>query len=320
MNDFPPDRDAADRFRRIRTVCLSGLGLLLVSTLPFYSLWGLSIEWLSALPALGGLAALLVLALYFARYPGRPSERALGDMTAVVALIVALAIVLTPAQYLAVALRRPLVDSWLARADAVMRVNVSALAAWTRSHPAVDTALRVAYFTLLPQFVVAPLLLGIVFRSRERLWEFTFHFYACALITLASLALFPAACPLQYFHFTPTISQARVVAHINALRAGTFGPLRFGEMEGLVSIPSFHAAGGLFVTWAFRGRKVVCAMFGLVNAVLILAAVLSGVHYLVDVLASFGLFGLSVLVYARLLQPASASALASDSLAKPAAA
>jgi membrane-associated phospholipid phosphatase len=294
---------------RVLSVCAGGLALLAALTVPFYGRYGLDVLWASAAGAAAGLLVLVALALYFIRYPGRPEERALGDMVLVLSLVVALVILLTPAQYLAVALKRPLIDPWLAQADARLGINVPALAAWTRSHPGFDALLQAGYFTLLPQFIVAPLLLGIVFRSRERLWEYTFHFYTCALATLAALAIFPAACAFQYFHFSSTISQAHFISHFNAVRAGTFGPLRFGELEGLVSMPSFHVAGGLFVTWALRERRVVCTMFALLNVILILATVLSGAHYFVDVIASFGLFAVSALAYSRLsLAPSSSKA------------
>jgi hypothetical protein len=298
---LPPDELMSRR--RVARICVAGLALLGILTVPFYGRFGLDVDWPSAGGAVAGLLVLVGLTLYFVRYPGRPDERSLGDMAYVMSLIVALVILLTPAQYLAVATRRPLIDPWLARADALLGIHVPALAAWTRQHPTWDAVLETGYFTLLPQFIATPLLLGIVFKSRERLWEFVFHFYSCALITLLALALFPAACAFQYFHFNSTLSQSLFIAHFNGVRAGTFGPLHFGDLQGMVSMPSFHAAGAFFVTWAFRDRRIVCACFCAVNVVLIAATVLSGAHYFIDILASVALFGASLLAYAR-LQPA----------------
>jgi hypothetical protein len=315
MNHPLPDTVFPSR-QRVSGACLAALAALAATTIPFYGHFGLEVEWLSAGGAVAGLAVLIGLTLYFVRYPGRPEERALGDMAFVMSLVVALVILLTPAQYLAVAVHRPLVDPWLARADAMLGIHVPALAAWTRQHRLLDAVLQAGYFTLLPQFILAPLLLGIVFKSRERLWEYVFHFYFCALITLLALAVFPAACAFQYFQFSSTISQTLFIAHFNAVRAGTFGPLHFGDLQGMVSMPSFHVAGALFVTWAFRDRRLLCACFCAVNVVLIASTVLSGAHYFIDILASMALFGGSILAYAR-LRPATA---ASEPLAKPAAA
>ena len=57
--------------------------------------------------------------------------------------------------------------------------------------------------------------------------------------------------------FTPTIDQARVVRQIGALRAGTFHVIDFTDLEGLITMPSFHAAGAMMVTWAFRRHRAV---------------------------------------------------------------
>jgi hypothetical protein len=109
-------------------------------------------------------------------------------------------------------------------------------------HAAVDTILRASYFTLLPQFVrdrrARPL--G---RDRDRLWEYCFHFEFCLLVTIACLALWPAACAFVHYGFQSTIDHIRFIDHFSALRQGTYHVIRFDYLEGLVSMPSFHTAG-----------------------------------------------------------------------------
>jgi len=85
----------------------------------------------------------------------------------------------------------------------------------------------------------------------ERLWEFAFHFHFCALVTLAASGLFPAECAFTFYGFESLIDQGRFIHHFESLRAGTFQTIRFNDI-GLISFPSFHAAGALMVTWAFR--------------------------------------------------------------------
>ena len=283
--------------RAIIGTCLTGLALLAVLTVPFYSTFGLHVNWASMLPYVSLLATLVGLTAYLVRHPGPPRERAFGDVTGAMSLIVALLILLTPAQYLAVAQQRPLIDHWLAAADALMGVHVPSLTDWTRAHPFVDQGLRIAYFSLGAQFVATPLLLGIAFKSAQRVWEFTFHFFACLLVALAALAVFPAACAFQFYGFESTIDQARFIAHFNGVREGVFNTIHFDDLEGLVSMPSFHVAGGIFVTWAFRDRVAVASAVGLLNLGLMAATVLTGAHYFIDLLASAILFAVSVLAY-----------------------
>jgi hypothetical protein len=95
---------------------------------------------------------------------------------------------------------------------------------------------------------------------------------------LAALAVFPAAHAFQFYGFESTIDQTRLIAHFNGVREGVFNTIDFDDLEGLVSMPSFHAAGGIFVTWAFRDRVAVASAVGLLNLGLMAATVLTGAH------------------------------------------
>ena len=120
-------------------------------------------------------------------------------------------------------------------------------------------------------------------------------------MTVASLALFPAACAFSYYGFESTLPQGRFLAHFNGFRTGSLSVIRFDDLEGLISMPSFHVAGGLMLTWAFRGYRVVW-VFAVLNGLLMAATVLSGAHYGVDLPATALLFGASVVVHRLLLR------------------
>ena len=188
--------------------------------------------------------------------PGRTRrDWIVAETVAVLILILTCSLVTGAGQYLVAGWVRPLVDPGLAAADAWLGVSVPALVAWTRPHPWITIALQLAYFTLLPQFVLAIVGTGIVQRDRARLWEFAFHFHLCAIVTLVCSGLFPAACAFTFYGFESLLDQGRFIDHFASLRAGTFPLLRFDTIEGLISFPSFHVAGALMVTWAFRGRR-----------------------------------------------------------------
>jgi hypothetical protein len=274
-------------------------------TAPFYRSAGLSFAWSTMLPQVVALMALLSLFVYFIQVPGSGRERRFPDALLVAFLLVLFTNLASPAQYLALTLRRPLVDSQLARVDALLGVHVPALAAWTAQHRAIDIVLKVSYSSLLPQFVLPIIVLGLWAADRDRLWEYCFHFHFCLLITIACLAVWPAACAFVHYGFQSTIDQSRFIDHFFALRQGTYHIIRFDDLEGLISMPSFHTAGALMVTWAFRSyRRLRWPLAGL-NVALILATFMTGAHYFVDVIATGLLFGLSVLVYRRVIEPAS---------------
>jgi hypothetical protein len=285
-----------------------GLGLvcaqagLLLLTIPVYNRVGLSVEWLGALPLAVVVAGLATAWAYYRFTRGRPPEWALAETILAFALLTSLGITIPPAQYAAAALGRPLVDSWLAAADASIGINVGELASWTAAHPAVNTVLRAAYFTLLWQFLLIVPGLGAL-RDRTALWEYVFHFHFCSLITLAVFAWWPAASAFQYFGFASTIDQSRFIAHFQGVRDGTLTILRFGQMEGLVSMPSFHVAGALMVTWALRRRWWLLVPVSIVNIGLIAATFMSGAHYVVDLGGTLAMCAASLWAWRMYAQP-----------------
>jgi hypothetical protein len=199
-----------------------------------------------------------------------------------------------PAQYAAMALRFPLVDPWLAAADAALGIHVPTLTEWTGAHRGLTIVLVLSYFSLLPQFVLPLIVIGLAYRNRELLWEYVFHFHVCLTLTLLAVALVPAACAFSYYGFTSLIDQTRFIRHFDGLRAGTFTQLHLNDLEGMISFPSFHVAGGLMVTWAFRRYRWWAVALGILNVLLISATVLTGAHYGIDVIATFALFAGSV--------------------------
>jgi hypothetical protein len=255
---------------------------------------GLSVRWSSqASVALVMLGALFGLWLYFVFVPGTPNDRAMAELVFVVGLMVLFTAIGSPAQYAAVAVRFPYADGWLAAADARLGVFVPPLADWTRAHPAVSRLLTLSYISLTPQFLVAVLGLSAL-RRRERLWEYVFHFHVCLAIALAALVVWPAVCPPAYYGFASTIDMSHTIAQIKGFHDGTMKTINLDELEGLVSFPSFHTAGGLIVTWVFRGYRWIQIPLIVLNIAMIASTFLTGVHYVIDVLAAAPLFAISL--------------------------
>jgi hypothetical protein len=274
-------------------------GALLVATLPAYPWLGLDVDWRSALPLIVFTACVLVAWAYYAFTPATAFERALAETVLVLGLLVALGVIIPPAQYAAAALGRPLIDPVLASADAALGVDVRDLAAWTRAHPTVSRWLTHAYFSLLWQFALIVPVLGVALRDRRALWEYAFHFHFCSVVTLMCFALFPAACAFSYYGFESTIPQTRFLAHFEGVRAGTLTRLEFGRMEGLVSMPSFHVAGAMMITWVCRRHRWLLVPLLILNVALTLATFMSGAHYVVDTLGTVLMVAASVWLWNR---------------------
>jgi hypothetical protein len=273
--------------------------VLLGTTSALFPLLGLSIEWTTTSLYVTALGLFSGAWLSHFLAPGKPREWAIAEALLVACLLLSLTYVVAPAQYVAVALKRPLIDPWLATADALLGVHVPTLADWTREHTIVARVLALAYFTIGPQLFLPVIVLGLVRGDRAGLWEYCFHFHFCLVVTLLALAVFPAACAFNYYGFESTLSQTRFTAQFMGVRAGTFSVIQFNDMEGLISMPSFHVAAVLMVSWAFRQSRSWTIGLGVLNALMIAATFMSGAHYFVDVIATVLLFLASVVVYRR---------------------
>jgi hypothetical protein len=111
-----------------------------------------------------------------------------------------------------------------------------------------------AYITLLPQLFLPAFGLGFWYRDRAQLWEYAVLFHNGLAVAILGATRWPAACAFTFYWFDSPIDQSRFISHVASLRAGTFGLIQPDNIEGLTSFPSFHVAGALMMTWAFRGR------------------------------------------------------------------
>jgi membrane-associated phospholipid phosphatase len=270
---------------------------LFACELILFRVTGLHLVWSSGLPLVYAIVAVALFWGYFAWQPGAPREWIIPQAAMVLMLLLANALVAPPLQYPALALRGPLMDPWLAASDAALGISVPAIVQWTAQHPLLVSVLRWSYNTLLPQFL-APILLLPIVNDRPALWEYAWHFLFCSMVVVAGLALFPAAHTFSYQHFTPLLNVSRLIEHFARARDGSLTRIDYAQLEGLVSCPSFHLAGGWMVTWAFR-RTPLLMPFALLNIAMAMATVMLGLHYAVDLIATALLIGVSLLLFQR---------------------
>ena len=301
----PSFRPPLDRlgFHRLGAVCLAlQIGVLLLTVWAFW-ITGLSYVWHELLPQLLLPAMALAAWGYYVWMPGRSAaDWIFAEAFLILALLLVFGYIVAPAQYAAAALGRPLADPWLAAADEALGVHVPTVVLWTRTHPWLVQILFRSYTSLLPQLFLPVFVLGFWYRDRGALWEYAFHFHVCLVVTLVCFALFPAACAFSFYGFESILNQARFLAHFGDVRAGLMTVIAPSNMEGLVSFPSFHAAGALMTTWALRRSRIWVTLLGVLNTGLVAATVLLGAHYIIDLVATVALCGVSVTLY-RVLVP-----------------
>jgi len=228
-----------------------------------------------------------------ARSPASTEQR-LAVCTAGLLLLITAAAVALPTQYVIQGLNRarPWQDPALIRADLAIGIDLREVLRWTMSRPMLMLALETAYRSFVTQTFVPVLCAYCGLISVPAMRTYVWHFVVCLWITILTLWAVPVASPQVWWGYDPPLHvQSAMAGQLELIRSGRPAQFGFRELEGLVAFPSFHTIGALAVTVScWRVRILGPVLIG-VNALLIAATVLMGIHYAVDILAA-------VLVYA----------------------
>jgi membrane-associated phospholipid phosphatase len=160
--------------------------------------------------------------------------------------------------------------------------------------------LSVIYDTLAlqPLLLITILVAG---GAQQRLSAYLLAWMIALALTLAIAPFTPAVAAYLYFGVTqgsiPGL-QLHVawehVATLNAVRDGSLRQLGMDTLFGIVTFPSFHAAGAVLLGWGFHGFRLLRWPFHALNAGLFASAIFVGGHYIVDLVAGAVIAGLSI--------------------------
>lgn len=137
------------------------------------------------------------------------------------------------------------------------------------------------------------LILGFAFFGNAgKLWRFL-NVWALALFACITVSpLFPAAGGYVYFGIPQTtVPNVHVPAAWEAakllygLKDGSISDLGLQALNGIVTMPSFHAAAAVMLGWGFWQLRLLRWPFLILNALMFVSTVPIGGHYLVDVIA-----------------------------------
>lgn len=217
--------------------------------------------------------------------------------------------------YSAAALSSGFADQWLIASDSALGFDWDKAFQFTFAHPVLERISRYAYASIFlsPIVIVASLCAS---GRIDRVRRFICVYGLALAVTVVALGWLPTEGPLAISKIGgdghDTAVAMRYVPIIEALRSGELRSIDLVRMEGLVSMPSFHAASGLMFIWAaWPLRRLRWPVFAL-NLALIAATPVEGNHYLTDVLAGLALAGISI----RLVDAAIARRGANQSLWK----
>jgi len=182
--------------------------------------------------------------------------------------------------YLLIALAPPLTDATLARWDAALGIDWRVLRQSQAALPALaQIVLSAAYDSGLPQILAVVLYLGFSGRG-DRLHDFMNRYAAVTLLVILLSAPIPAAGAFKHFGVGPVAD----LWHFEALRDGGLRTLSLQAMQGLISMPSLHAAMAMLLAHALFATPLRWPALAL-NALMLAATPVLGGHYVVDVIA-----------------------------------
>jgi membrane-associated phospholipid phosphatase len=200
-------------------------------------------------------------------------------------------------QNLCVSLAPPVIDNELIALDAALGFHWPDLYAWQIRHVQASFVLCFIYASYTYQVLLTIFFLGIAGRADD-LSDFIVLFMASVVTAILISAPFPASNPIMHFGFglAPQESQW---SQFYALRNGAMSVFDVSKGQGLVSMPSLHAADAVLFAYAVRHLRWVFPVSAVFNAVMIYSAIPFGGHYLVDIFAGLLLAVLLILALRR---------------------
>jgi hypothetical protein len=249
--------------------------VLLLGATDFFGaeLSGLSfVNWRNALLSVGFLAAI---GLAY-DYSGR--NQRLADVGNYAALWVAFSAAGSIFTYVVATMRLPLCDARLSSLDAALGFHWTSWFYCVAHHPFFKLTLTIAYASMLPQIVGSILYFAHTHQTNRNR-----EFLAIAMISLVTTTLIsgllPATGPFLPGH-QPEFSKLLIT-----IRAGSATIFSLDDMQGIVTMPSYHTVIAMVLIWVHRPPSRSFSVAAILNSLMLLAVPSAGNHYLSDMLA-----------------------------------
>jgi hypothetical protein len=287
----------AERDARFHLLMGGVAGSFVLTLLALFHLESISIVNFQPFSVLQGIVPILVVAAY-CHWAG---FRKFREGSLVIAWARLFIVLLELAGYPAARTGRALVDQTLAQVDRFIGFDLNSIVNWTRSHAAFLN-LSIFSYGLMQPFVFAAIVIPAIAGRVTRAREFLLSVIIAAILAHVFLALFPAMGPWTTYHFSPYWNQALLSREIAALRMP--GPFQadLTRESGLIFCPSFHVALAVMSTyalWPLRWTRVPALA---ITALISMAIVTVGWHYVTDGMAGAITATLSILAGQRLVR------------------
>jgi hypothetical protein len=279
-----------------------------VATVAAYRITGTSFV-AGPLPVLSPLliASLLGICWFYSRVRPDPWIAAGSEVAAQLILIAGLSALLdfaVAAGGAGFAYRESLLAAW----DRAIGFDFLSYVAFVDARPAIQPLMKACYLSIDFTYLVVVVAL-LTDGDRKRLDRFIIALWASLMLTMAVFLFMPAIGAYAYFGVRlddlralhPTFLANHFVPLLREMRQAGPHVVRFNDLEGLVSFPSFHAAAAILFTWAVWPCRWVRWPMLAVNTVMVVMAPVEGAHYLVDIVAG-SMVAVAAIGMARVLE------------------
>jgi membrane-associated phospholipid phosphatase len=254
---------------------------------------------------MAGLASTLAPLSFALLWKGSARWPNVSHAANVLSQLIAASMLIAPLTYIAASLNYPLQDKNLFAIDHFMGLD------WRSYLNTVDRyrlgdICNFGYRTFAWQPLLIPIVLCL-FGKALRAYQFSLAFVLTVMATVVISVFLPASgaytflglSPADYPHVHPA-DDFDHMRHLPLLREGKMRVLEIGQLTGIVTFPSFHAAGAILYLWALWAIRWMRAIALICNALLLLSTPIDGGHYFIDVVAGVSLAILSILAVRRL--------------------
>jgi hypothetical protein len=203
--------------------------------------------------------------------------------------------------YIAGSMTSPLVDNSLAKFDAAIGFNWLAWYEFVTSIPWLNSTLDQMYNADIPIMLVSIAIFAMVAprRNFQMMWAAILALFA----TAGLFALFPSMGPPVYFDLPNAVGLYHYVGDMVQLRSTEPASFTIHRMGGIVPFPSFHAVLAVLFIYYNRGL-VTFYPVTIVCTIMWVSAMVTGAHYLTDLLAGTVLATVAICLASQLSPPA----------------
>jgi len=213
---------------------------------------------------------------------------------------------LTAINVLTCAIALPFADNLLSAADVALGFDWLALFHLYKQFPWLDLVSSTLYFAFTLQMLLTPIALAIW--RPDRFWLYMTSLAVALVIAAAIFPFATAAGPfVQYgvqpaeFHYLERLYPWETGPVIERIRDGSLRNI--GEAaRGLISIPSLHAGCAVIFAWAWWNSRILRYPLVLINAGMTASAIITGAHYLVDLIAGLAVGAAAIRIATWLLR------------------